>query len=580
MNKTKISQKQSEFFCKTTRETPKDVEYDSHAYLIRGGYIRESVAGRYYFLPLGYKVQQKIMEVVREEMNNAGAQEMLAPILHPLELWKETNRTNTTGFELMKVTDRRGGEFALGGTAEEMFVDLVRQFKLSYKDLPFQLYQFSPKFRDELRARGGLLRVREFIMKDGYSFHRNEEDFKETYEKMKKAYTKMFSRLGLKTAIVESDNGYIGGEYCHEFIVESEIGESKYFTTENGDYSAHEDVAKFMKFKEENTNEPEKAREDVEGVGIIGVEELAKFLQIPAEKTTKTILFVTEKGEVVAVAINGIYDINETKLKNILGCAQLKLASPEVVEKITGATVGYAGILNLPKEVRVVMDESLKGRKNFECGANKTNYHSINLNFGRDIIEPEKYYDIALAKAGYLALDGKQPLVEKKGIEVGNIFQLGYHYSKLMKGAVYTDADGKEKPFYMGCYGFGVGRTMATIAEKYHDVKGLMWPSIVAPFDVHVVSLKDNDYAVKVVEMLNAEGLEVLFDERDGASVGEKFADSELIGIPVQVIVSERGAKENIVEIRERKDLKNSQKINRDLGLILAEINKILKYND
>jgi prolyl-tRNA synthetase len=335
-----------------------------------------------------------------------------------------------------------------------------------------------------------------------------------------------------------------------------------------------------MKFKEENTNEPEKAREDVEGVGIIGVEELAKFLQIPAEKTTKTILFVTEKGEVVAVAINGIYDINETKLKNILGCAQLKLASPEVVEKITGATVGYAGILNLPKEVRVVMDESLKGRKNFECGANKTNYHSINLNFGRDIIEPEKYYDIALAKAGYLALDGKQPLVEKKGIEVGNIFQLGYHYSKLMKGAVYTDADGKEKPFYMGCYGFGVGRTMATIAEKYHDVKGLMWPSIVAPFDVHVVSLKDNDYAVKVVEMLNAEGLEVLFDERDGASVGEKFADSELIGIPVQVIVSERGAKENIVEIRERKDLKNSQKINRDLGLILAEINKILKYND
>lgn len=577
---SKKIQRQSKYFCKTTRETPKDVDSDSHAFLIRGGYIRESVAGRYYFLPLGYKVQQKIMDVVREEMNEVGAQEILAPILHPLELWKETNRTNTTGFELMKVKDRRGGEFVLGGTAEEMFVDLVRQYKLSYKDLPFQLYQFSPKFRDELRTRGGLLRVREFIMKDGYSFHRSEEDFKETYEKMKVVYTKMFNRLGLKTAIVESDNGYIGGEYCHEFIVESEIGESKYFTTENGDYSAHEDVAKFKKYQDENSAEVELAREDVEGVGIIGVTELAKFLNIPTEKTTKTIIFENEKGEVIAAAINGIYDINETKLKNVLGCAQLKLATPEVVQKITGATVGYAGILNLPSDVKVVMDESLKGRKNFECGANKTNFHSININFGRDLAEPEKYYDIALAKAGYLALDGKQQLIEKKGIEVGNIFQLGYHYSKLMKGAVYIDADGKEKPFYMGCYGFGVGRTMATIAEKYHDEKGLMWPSVVAPFDVHVVSLKDNEYAGKVAETLSNEGLEVLFDERDGASVGEKFADSELIGIPVQVIVSERGAKENIVEIRERTNLKNSQKINRDLVAILAEINKLLKSND
>jgi len=572
---SKTAQNQSKYFCKTTRETPKDVDSDSHAYLLRGGYIRESVAGRYYFLPLGYKVQQKIMDVVREEMDSVGAQEMLAPILHPLELWKETNRTNTTGFELMKVKDRRGGEFALGGTAEEMFVDLVRQFKLSYKDLPFQLYQFSPKFRDELRARGGLLRVREFIMKDGYSFHRNEEDFKETYEKMKTAYTKMFNRLGLKTTIVEADNGYIGGEYCHEFIVESEIGESKYFTTEDGAYSAHEDVAKFAKYREVNANENEKAREDVEGVGIVGVEELAKFLKIPAEKTTKTILFENEKGEVIAAAVNGIYDINETKLKQVLGCAQLKLATPEMVKKVTGAEVGYAGIINLPSDVKVVMDESLQGRKNFECGANKTNFHSININFGRDLAEPEKYYDIALAKAGYLALDGKQKLIEKKGIEVGNIFQLGYHYTKLMKGAVYIDADGKEKPFYMGCYGFGVGRTMATIAEKYHDEKGLMWPTVVAPYDVHVVSLKDNGYAGKTVEMLTNEGFDVLFDERDSASVGEKFADSELIGIPVQVIVSERGAKENIVEIRERKNLKNSQKIARDEKSILDKVKNI-----
>lgn len=580
MKKTlKKSQSQSKYFCKTTRETPKDVDSASHAFLLRGGYIRESVAGRYYFLPLGHKVQQKIMDVIREEMDRAGAQEMLAPILHPLELWKETNRTNTTGFELMKVKDRRGGEFALGGTAEEMFVDLVRQFKLSYKDLPFQLYQFSPKFRDELRARGGLLRVREFIMKDGYSFHRDEEDFKLEYEKMKTVYTEIFKRLGLRITIVESDNGYIGGEYCHEFIVESEIGESKYFTTENGDYSAHEDVAKFKKFQEA-ADETEKPREDVEGVGIIGVEELAKFLNIPAEKTTKTILFENEKGEVIAAAINGIYDINETKLKNVLGCAQLTLARPEVVQQVTGAEVGYAGILNLPANVRVVMDESLRGRKNFECGANKTNFHSININFGRDLKEPESYYDIALAKAGYLAPDGKQKLIEKKGIEVGNIFQLGLHYSKLMKGAVYIDADGKEKPFYMGCYGLGVGRTLATIAEKYHDEKGLMWPKAVAPYDVHVISLKDNDYAQKVALALSDAGLEVLIDERDGASSGEKFADSELLGIPVQVIVSERGAKENVVEIRERTNLKNSQKINRDEKQIRDKITEILQLTN
>ena len=318
---------QSKLFCMTSRETPKDANTASHIFLIRGGFIKESVAGRYYFLPVGHGIQQNIMSIIKKEMDEVGAQEMVAPILHPLELWKETNRTNTTGFELMKVKDRRGAEFALGGTAEEMFVDLVRQYKLSYRDLPFQLYQFSPKFRDEIRARGGLLRVREFIMKDGYSFHRDESDFKIEYEKMKKVYSKIFKNLGLKTSIVESDNGYIGGEYCHEFIVESEAGESKYFTVEDGSYSAHEDVAKFKKYEAHDKNEQEKSREDIEGVGIIGVDALAKFLKIPVGKTTKTILFENEKNEVIAAAVNGIYDINETKLKNILGCVQLVLAS-------------------------------------------------------------------------------------------------------------------------------------------------------------------------------------------------------------------------------------------------------------
>ena len=473
-----VYMKQSKYFLKTSKTVSEEDRIVSAKLLKQAGYIKESVAGRYFILPIGQKVQQKIMVIVKDEMDKSGAQEMVSPILHPLELWKETNRTNTAGFELMKVKDRRDSEFALGGTAEEMFVDLVRKFEFSYKDLPFHIYQFSPKFRDELRARGGLLRVREFIMKDGYSFHADEKDFKKTYEEMKKVYSRIFNRMDLKTDIVESDNGYIGGEYCHEFVVESTIGESRYFVAD--DYAAHEDIAKFKKYKE-ISGEKTKERQDIKGEGIIGVEELAKFLKIPAEKTTKTILFETDKGEVVAAALNGIYDVNETKLKHVVGCNDLKLATPETVKKVTGAEVGYAGILNLPKEVKVVMDDSMKGRRNFECGANKTDYHSININFGRDVKEPENFYDIAMAKEGYEAINGKK-LIEKRGIEVGNIFQLGYHYTRLMSGANFTDVDGVGKPYYMGCYGIGIGRTLAAVVEKFNDAKGIIWPQAVSPF--------------------------------------------------------------------------------------------------
>ncbi len=542
--------KLSRYFLKTTKTVSEDDTSVSARLLKQGGFIRESVAGRYYFLPIGQRVQQRIMAIVKEEMDAAGGQEMLAPILHPLELWQETNRTNTTGFELMKVKDRRGSEFALGGTAEEMFVDLIRQFTLSYRDLPLHLYQFSPKFRDELRARGGLLRVREFIMKDGYSFHADEEDFRREYEKMKKVYSRIFDRLGLQTAIVEADNGYIGGEYCHEFIVESEVGESRYFTTPDGLYAAHEDVAKFEKYRD-GADEEMLPRKDVEGKGIIGVAELAKFLDIPVEKTTKTILFETEKGEVVAAAINGLYDINEVKLKNVIGCSELSLARPEVVERVTGAKVGYAGILNLSKEVRIVMDDSLQGRKNFECGANRTDYHFININFGRDIPEPEQFYDIALAKEGYSALGGGR-LIEKKGIEVGNVFQLGLHYSSKMKGAVYTDVEGKGQPFYMGCYGIGIGRSMAAIVEKHHDAKGIIWPDSAAPFQVHLVTLDGGyDNAEKLYHDMIAAGVEVLYDDRE-KTAGEKFADADLIGIPLRVVVSKKTLEKESVELKRR----------------------------
>jgi prolyl-tRNA synthetase len=542
----------SKLLGKTSKTEGLDYKIPSHRLLTQAGYIRESTAGRYYFLPLGERVQNKIIEIVRKHMDASGAQELLMPIMHPLELWQETNRTETTGFELMKVTDRRGADFVPGGTAEEMVVDLIRKFNISYKDLPLNVYQFSMKFRDELRSRGGLLRVREFIMKDAYSFS-NEADFKELYQLMWDTYTAIFEEVGLETAVVAADNGYIGGEFCHEFVVESPVGESKYFVTEDGSYIAHEDVAEFKKF-DGKSDEAMKDREDVEGKGIIGVDELAKFLKMPVEQTTKTILFEDMTGRVVAAAVNGIYDINETKLQHVVGGAPLQLASPETVKKVTGAEVGYAGLLDLPKEVVIVMDDSLQGRKNFEMGANRTNYHSINVNFGRDLPEPEQFHDIALAKDGYEALNG-QKLIGKKGIEVGNIFQLGRHYSSLMKNAEYTDEHGQRQKYYMGCYGIGIGRTMAAIVEAHRDDKGIAWPSQVAPYHAYLVQLGDDQTvsatASKLYRELAAAGVEVLFDDRD-VRAGEKFADADLIGIPFRLVVSAKTLEQGSVELKHR----------------------------
>jgi len=552
---------QSKLFCKTSKEAPKNADTASHIFLIRGGFIKESVAGRYYFLPVGQRVQQNIIASIKKEMDDSGAQEMVTPILHPLELWKETNRTNTTGFELMKVKDRRGAEFALGGTAEEMFVDLVRQFKLSYRDLPFHLYQFSPKFRDEIRARGGLLRVREFIMKDGYSFHADEEDFKIEYEKMKKVYTKIFNNLGLKTSIVESDNGYIGGEYCHEFIVESEAGESRYFISENQKYAAHEDVALFEK---ENKNKGEKAEQlkEVEAERGTTMEDGVKFHKLPLWQQIKDVLFVDEHDRFILAIIRGDFDVNETKLKNILKATTLRHATEEEIREKIKSEPGFISPVkikdNLSKKVNLIIiaDDSLRTIANAYGGSNKKNIDLLNINIDRDY-KADIEGDIALAKAGFKALNGAGKLIEKKGIEVGNVFQLGHHYSKKMKGAIYIDADGKEKPFYMGCYGIGIGRTMATIVEKYHDEKGIIWPKIVAPFLVHLIEIKSDNKKIKataqkIYQELQKNKIQVLYDDREDKSAGEKFAEADLIGIPYRIVVSEKTLAKNSVEVKER----------------------------
>ncbi|MCX6810711.1 MAG: proline--tRNA ligase [Candidatus Berkelbacteria bacterium] len=548
--------KASKYFLRTFKNVSDDEKIISAILLKRGAYIRESAAGRFYFLPLGQRVQQKIMAIIKEEMDSADAQEMLAPVLHPLELWKETNRTNTAGFELMKIKDRRGAEFALGGTAEEMFVDLVRQYDVSYRDLPFHLYQFSPKFRDEMRARGGLLRVREFLMKDGYSFDKDEESFKAEYEKMKKVYTNIFKKMGLETAIVEADNGYIGGEYCHEFIVNSEIGESKYFTSEDGSYSAHEDVAKFKK-DTKNEDDEQKSLTEVEAVRGTTMQDGVDFHKLPLWQQIKDVMFVDEKNRFILAIIRGDFDVNEMKLKHLTSAATLRAATDEEIREVLQSEPGFISPVGIKEkidskaELIIVADDSLRTISNAYGGSNKKNLDLLNINIGRDY-QPDIEGDIALAEAGFESAIGTGKLVEKRGIEVGNIFQLGYHYSSKMKGATYTDADGKEKPFYMGCYGIGIGRTMATLVEVYNNQKGIQWPKSVAPFAVEIISLNKNEEAEKLYQSLRAERGnlidEVLYDDRE-TSAGEKFADADLVGAPIRIIVSEKSLVAGGVEI-------------------------------
>lgn len=543
----------SKLFGKTVREAPADGTLTSYKLLYQAGYIRESTAGRYFFLPLGMKVQQKIMQIVKEEMDKAGGQEMISPVLHPLELWKETNRTNTAGFELMRITDRRGADFALGGTAEEMFVDIIRKFQVSYKELPINIYQFSSKFRDELRARGGLLRVREFIMKDAYSFDINADEFKKEYENMRQTYARIFKRLGLDTVVVESDGGYIGGEYCHEFVVDSPIGETNYLTTEDGSYNAHEDVAVF-KHKNVNIEEKEKVfKITAQPEWVKTMEDNEKHYKLDASHFLKNVVYKNRvTKEIIIAVIRGDLDVNQTKLENTLtATGQLEAATEEDLAKI-GTKRGYVHSWG-HKGSRYIGDNSLLTVKNFIGGQKEDTTDSINVNYGRDFT-CELLADIALAKEGDQTTDEKK-LIMKKGIEVGNIFQLGYHYTKLMKGAVFTDSDGAEKPFYMGCYGIGIGRTLATIVEKYHDERGITWPKAVAPYQVHLIALGKDEAsyqkALSLYQQLTTNyHLDVLYDDRKDVSPGAKFADCDLIGCPVRLVISPKTGDK--IEYKER----------------------------
>lgn len=550
----------SQLFGRTSKTEGTDYQIASHRLLTQGGFIRESTAGRYYLLPLGLKVHERITEVVRRHMDAAGAQELVMPVLHPLELWQETNRTTTTGFELMKITDRRGADFALGGTAEEMAVDLVRKFNVSYKDLPFNIYQFSMKFRDEMRARGGLLRVREFVMKDAYSFS-TEEQFQDIYRQMWDAYKAIFEELGLKVDVVAADNGYIGGEYCHEFIAESPEGESRYYIDEANGYAAHEDVATFQ-VDDKNLTDTLQPLQEVDAERGNTMEDGVKLHNLPLWQQTKDVLFFDEatKRYILAV-VRGDFDVNETKLMQAAGAWDLRAATDEEVRDDLHSEPGFISPVGFTKKgkktgypVVVVGDKSLRTVRNMYGGNNARHKDLLNINIDRDFT-PDIEADIALAKPGYLSPDGG-PLVEKKGIEVGNIFQLGFHYTTLMHDAEYTDETGHRQKYYMGCYGIGIGRTMAAIVEAHHDEKGIVWPEHIAPFKVYIARLGDKPEVLAAADTLykdlTAAGVLVLYDDRLDARPGEKFADADLLGIPYRVVVSEKTLAAGQLEIKKR----------------------------
>lgn len=555
--------KYSKLYGKSTKSDATGSQFTSHQLLSRGGFVQESTAGRYYFLPLGWRVHDKIKKIIKEEMDAVDGQEMITPVLHPIELWQETNRTSSVGFELMSIKDARGAGFALGGTAEEMFVDSVRRMNLTYKDLPLNLYQFSTKFRDEKRARGGLLRVREFVMKDAYSFDRDEEAFKKVYEQMAEVYTRIFSRVGLQTLKVEADNGYIGGEYCHEYQVVNDIGEGRFFVSEDGAYTAHEDIAKFAR-DSKNMDEEILPMQEVEAKRGNTMEDGVKHHGLPMWRQMKDLMMVNEKDQMILAVIRGDYDINEIKLAHVTNSYHLRHATEEEIRKV-GSEPGFISPVGMKGKVIIVGDTSLRSVVNMYGGMNKKYGDVINLNIDRDY-EVDIEADIAMCHEGAKTENGSI-LHERRGIEVGNIFQLGYHYTKLMKGATYVDQDGKEKPYYMGCYGIGLGRTLATIVETHHDEKGIIWPESIAPYQVHLIDINSADRGQEVYDIFTKAGIEVLWDDRD-LRPGAKFADADLLGMPYRVVVSAKTGDQ--IEVKKRVEqtsvLKSTEEFVQDLA--------------
>jgi len=543
----------SKLFGKTQREIPAEAGTASHQLLLKSGMIRQLASGVYSYLPLAWRVLGKIEDIVRNEMNKAGGQELSMPVLQPIELWQKTGRDLAFGKGLFTLFDRKERQLALGPTHEEVITELVSHNVQSYRDLPLLLYQIQTKFRDEPRPRGGLIRVREFTMKDLYSFDADEDGLDQSYSKMLNAYHNIYQRCGLPAILIEADSGAIGGKDSHEFMVIAESGEDEIIYCHNCDYAANAEKAESIKDKVDN-GQPLPI-EEVATPGYYTIEEVSTFLGVPQSQTLKAVFYVAD-GRLVFVVIRGDIEVNEVKLKNLLHCTELRMASEdEVID--AGIVAGSASPIGL-KNIRIVADESITSGTNFIAGANKADTHLKNVNYSRDF-RADLVADIALACAGEGCPRCGSKLLATQGIEVGHVFKLGTFLSERL-GASYIDASGASHPIVMGCYGIGIGRLMAAIVELNHDDKGIIWPMAVAPYQVYLCPLYlENNDVLKVAESLYTElekqGLEVLFDDRI-ESPGIKFNDADLLGIPVRVTISPRTLEKDSIELKLRSEKK------------------------
>ncbi len=568
----------SKYFIPTYREIPAEAEVISHQLMLRAGLIRKLTSGIYTYLPAGLRSLRKVENIIREEMNRAGAIELLMPAVQPAELWQESGRWDLYGKELLRFRDRHNREACLAPTHEEVITDLVRKEIRSYKQLPVNFYQIQTKFRDEIRPRFGLMRCREFIMKDAYSFDVDEEGANRSYELMHEAYTRIFTRCGLRFRAVEADSGAIGGSYSHEFMVLADTGEDQLVSCTKCQYAANLEKAEIRPSEQSHSSEvaldqEEEPMEEIQTPDIKTIDQLSQFLSVKPDLLLKTLIYLVD-GKPIAALVRGDHEINETKLKNFLGADTVELAPPEIIQEVTGAPTGFAGPVGL--KVKIVADYGVKEAKNWVTGANKADAHMINVRLGRDF-QVEDFADLRFITPQDACPRCGSPIIFSRGIEVGHIFKLGTKYSKPLK-ALFLDEKGQERPIVMGCYGIGVGRTVAAAIEQNHDDHGIIFPIPIAPFEVVVLALQMHDTRVReaaerLYSELKEKGVDVLLDDRDERP-GVKFNDADLLGTPVRITIGQKGMEKGTVEMKLRSE-KHSTDI--DLGEAVAQITRTVQ---
>ena len=548
--------KLSSFYLNTLREAPSEAELISHQLMLRAGLVKKLGAGLYSWLPLGLRVLRKIETIVREEMNRAGAHELLMPAVQPAELWQETGRWQIFGPQMLKIKDRHERDFCFGPTHEEVITDIVRQDIRSYRQLPVNLYQIQTKFRDEIRPRFGVMRAREFVMKDAYSFHTDYEDLQREYHNMYEAYSRIFERLGLRYRAVAADTGAIGGTGSHEFHVLADSGEDAIAYCPDSEYAANVELAEALPPPQISRSKDSQPLTEVSTPNTTRCEDVAKFLNTPVNTVLKTIAIISD-DQLILLLLRGDHQLNEVKTSKVDGISNFRFASDEEIKRALGCIPGYIGPVGINPDIRLIADHSVNSVETFVCGANKEGFHFQHVDIIRDVGRKVEFTDIRNVIAGDPSPDRKGSLEIMRGIEVGHIFQLRTKYSEALK-CQYLDKDGKTRPTEMGCYGIGVSRIVAAAIEQGHDERGVIWPASIAPFHVAIATIgyKKNEEvrncAAKLENELMNLGMEVLVDDRDERP-GVMFADLELIGIPYRITLGERGLKEGLLEIFDRK---------------------------